>query len=99
MSHFILGVAAQKQGRCEDALAAFGRAEDALRLRKQAILRNLHASRADCLARMGREAEAEKEFLAEIETIPSLAGGPRRPGHALPLAGPRRGGARRARRA
>jgi Tfp pilus assembly protein PilF len=25
---------------------------------------------ADCLARLGRTAEAEKEFLAEIETIP-----------------------------
>lgn len=70
MSHFILGEAARKQGRCQDALAAFGRAEEAMRLRKHAILRNLHASRADCLAQMGREAEAEKEFLAEIETIP-----------------------------
>lgn len=70
MGHFILGVVAQKQGRCEEALAAFARAEEALRLRKHAILRNLHASRADCLARMGREAEAEQEFLAEIETIP-----------------------------
>ena len=41
-----------------------------MRLRRHAIVRNLHANMADCLARLGREAEAEKEFLAEIETIP-----------------------------
>jgi len=70
MSHFILGEVARKQGRCEEALLSFRQAEDALRLRKQTLLRNLHASKADCLARLGREAEAEREFLAEIKTIP-----------------------------
>jgi arylsulfatase A-like enzyme/Tfp pilus assembly protein PilF len=70
MSHFILGVVAQKQRRCEDALRSFRRAEELLRLHEQTIVRNLHANMGDCLARMGREAEAETAFLAEIETLP-----------------------------
>jgi arylsulfatase A-like enzyme/Tfp pilus assembly protein PilF len=70
MGHFILGEVARKQGRCEEALAAFRKAEAAVRLRRHAVVRNLHANMADCLARLGREAEAEKEFKAEIETIP-----------------------------
>src|SRR2546428_11314675 len=44
---------------------------EARRLRKGLIVRTLHAGLADCLPRLGREAEAEKEFLAEIEAIPS----------------------------
>jgi tetratricopeptide (TPR) repeat protein len=75
MSHFIVGAVAQKQGRYEEALGAFRKAEEALRLRRHAIVRNLHANMADCLARLGREAEAEKEFLAEIETIPNTREG------------------------
>jgi choline-sulfatase len=75
MAQFILGRVARQAGRCEEALAAFARAEVLVRSRPQGILRNLHASRADCLARLGRPAEAEKEFLAEIEAIPySLEG-------------------------
>jgi arylsulfatase A-like enzyme/Tfp pilus assembly protein PilF len=70
MSHFILGEVARKQGRYEDALRSFRKAEEVVRLRRNAIVRNLHANMGDCLARLGREAEAEKEFLAEIETIP-----------------------------
>jgi arylsulfatase A-like enzyme/Tfp pilus assembly protein PilF len=70
MAHFILGEVARQQGRYEDALRAYGQAEEAVRLRRNAIVRNLHANMADCLARLGREKEAEKEFLAEIETIP-----------------------------
>jgi tetratricopeptide (TPR) repeat protein len=70
VSHFLLGVAAQRQGRCEEALQAFGKAQEAVQLRPQAIVRNLHASRGDCLARLGRHAEAERAFLAEIELIP-----------------------------
>jgi tetratricopeptide (TPR) repeat protein len=69
MSHFILGVLAQA-ARPEEALASFRRAEEAIRLRRHAVIRNLHANMADCLARLGREAEAEREFLAEIEAIP-----------------------------
>jgi Tfp pilus assembly protein PilF len=70
MSHFILGVVAQKQSRCEEALGSFRRAEEVLRRRKQTIVRNLHANMGDCHARLGREADAEKEFLAEIATLP-----------------------------
>jgi hypothetical protein len=33
-------------------------------------VRGLHAGLADCLARLGQEAEAEREFLAEIAVIP-----------------------------
>jgi tetratricopeptide (TPR) repeat protein len=70
MSHFILGEVARKQGRYEEALRSFRKAEEVVRLRRNAIVRNLHANMGDCLARLGREAEAEKEFLAEIDTIP-----------------------------
>jgi tetratricopeptide (TPR) repeat protein len=70
MSHFVLGVMAQKAGRYPDALAAFAKAQDANRLQKGSVLLTLHARIADCLARLGREDEAEKEFLAEIKAVP-----------------------------
>jgi tetratricopeptide (TPR) repeat protein len=71
MSHFVLGVVAQRAGRYEEALAEYQQAEQHKRRRRTAVVRNLHANMADCLARLGREAEAEREFRAEIETIPS----------------------------
>jgi tetratricopeptide (TPR) repeat protein len=70
MSHFVLAVVARAEGRCQDALADYGAAEAIWRRRKGLVVRELHAGKADCLARLGREAEAEREFLAEIETIP-----------------------------
>jgi tetratricopeptide (TPR) repeat protein len=70
MSHFVLGVVAQKMGRYQDALSAFVKAEEANRLQKGSVIFTLHARIADCLARLGREAEAEKEFLAEIKDVP-----------------------------
>jgi tetratricopeptide (TPR) repeat protein len=70
MSHFVLGVVAQKAGRYEEALAAFRKAEEANRLQKGSVVLKLHASMADCLARLGREAEAEREFQAEIRDVP-----------------------------
>jgi arylsulfatase A-like enzyme/tetratricopeptide (TPR) repeat protein len=70
MSHFVLGVIAQKAGRYEEALAAFRKAEEANRLQKGSVVLKLHASVADCLARLGREAEAEQEFQAEIRDVP-----------------------------
>jgi choline-sulfatase len=70
MSHFVLGVVAQKAGRYEEALAAFRQAEAANRLQKGSVVLKLHASMADCLARLGREAEAEREFLAEVRAVP-----------------------------
>jgi hypothetical protein len=43
---------------------------EANRLQKGSVIFPLHARMADCLARLGREAEAEKAFLAEIEDVP-----------------------------
>ena len=70
MSHFVIGVAAQRQGRCPEAIAAFRRAIDAKRAEPHAVVRNLHAGLADCLARTGRTADAEREFQAEIADVP-----------------------------
>jgi superkiller protein 3 len=75
MSHFVLGVIAQKAGRYDEALAAFRKAEEANRLQKGSVVLKLHASMADCLARLGREAEAEGEFQAEIRDVPWSAEG------------------------
>jgi tetratricopeptide (TPR) repeat protein len=71
MSHFVLGVAAQRGGRYAEALASFREAERLKERVHHAVVRSLHSNMADCLARLGREAEAEQEFRAEIEAIPS----------------------------
>lgn len=70
MSRFILGVAAQRAGRCEEALAEYRQAVEAKSRQRRVVVKNLHANMADCLARLGREADAEREFLAELESIP-----------------------------
>jgi tetratricopeptide (TPR) repeat protein len=70
MSRFILGVAAQRAGRYPEALQEFQKAEEAKRRQRRVVVRNLHAHMADCLARLGREAEAEQEFRAELQAIP-----------------------------
>jgi choline-sulfatase len=70
MSAFVLGEVARRQGRFAEAVPAFEQAAAAQRLRKGLVVRDLHAGLADCLARLGREAQAEKEFRAEIEAIP-----------------------------
>jgi arylsulfatase A-like enzyme/Tfp pilus assembly protein PilF len=70
MSHFVLGVVFQRAGRCEEAVVSFRKAEQAKKRQQQAVLRSLHYNMGDCLARLGREAEAEQEFLAEIEALP-----------------------------
>jgi Tfp pilus assembly protein PilF len=71
MSHFVLGVVAQRGGRYAEALASFREAERLKERVHHAVVRALHSNMADCLARLGREAEAEQEFRAEIEAIPS----------------------------
>jgi tetratricopeptide (TPR) repeat protein len=71
MSHFIIGVAAQKTGRYEEALASFRNSEAIQRRQKKTVVRSLHANMGDCLARLGRDAEAEREFRAELETLPA----------------------------
>jgi tetratricopeptide (TPR) repeat protein len=70
LSEYVVGVAAQRSGRCDEAIAAFRRAIERKRAEPSAVVRNLHAGLADCLARTGHEAEAEQEFKAEIADIP-----------------------------
>jgi Tfp pilus assembly protein PilF len=70
MSHFILGLLAQREKRYEAALTSYRRAEEAKQLRRSAIVRDLHANMGECLAHLGREAEAERELLREIEILP-----------------------------
>ena len=75
MSHFILGVVAQRAGRYEEAVGHFRQAVEAKKLQKRTVVRHLHANLADCLARLGREQDAEEEFRAEIEAIPASEAG------------------------
>ena len=70
MSHYALGIVAQRGGRYEEAFASFRQAEEANRLQKGSVVLDLHARMADCLARLGREREAEREFQAEIASVP-----------------------------
>ena len=70
MSRFVLGLVAQRAGRCEEAVAEYGKAVEIQGRRPGLVVRNLHAGLGDCLARLGREAEAEAEFRAEIAAIP-----------------------------
>jgi choline-sulfatase len=70
MSHFLLGVVAQRQGRCDEAIPSFRKAIEAKRSDPHAVVRNLHAGLADCLARAGQSAEAEREFQAELADVP-----------------------------
>jgi arylsulfatase A-like enzyme/Tfp pilus assembly protein PilF len=70
MSRFILGAAARSAGRCEEAVEEFRRAEAAKSRQKRVVVKSLHAQMGDCLARLGRDAEAEAEFKAELQAIP-----------------------------
>ena len=70
LSAFVLGEVQRRQGQYEAAVASYRQAIEAKSLRKGLLVRSLHAGLADCLARLGKEAEAEKEFRAEIEAIP-----------------------------
>lgn len=71
MPHFILGLLAQRSGRCDAAIEPFQRAIELKRIEPAAVVRNLHAGLADCLARAGRTADAERQFKAELAAIPS----------------------------
>jgi choline-sulfatase len=73
MSRYLLGVIAQQRGRCDEAIGHFEAAIEAKRLEPHAVVRNLHAGLADCLARLGRQADAEREFKAEIAAIADSA--------------------------
>jgi arylsulfatase A-like enzyme/tetratricopeptide (TPR) repeat protein len=69
-ARYVLGLAAQKAGRCEDALAEYRRADEVRGRRRGLIVPGLHARMGDCLARLGRETEAESAFRREIEEVP-----------------------------
>jgi choline-sulfatase len=75
MSHFILGVLAQKAGRYDEALGSFRKAEEIQKRQKGTLVRSLHANIGDCLARLGNEAEAEQEFRTEIKILPATREG------------------------
>jgi choline-sulfatase len=70
MSHFLLGEIARRRGRCDEATADYRKAIAAKATDPHAVVRNLHAGLADCLARAGRQAEAEREFREELAAIP-----------------------------
>jgi arylsulfatase A-like enzyme/Tfp pilus assembly protein PilF len=69
-AYFILGAIARRAGQCEEALEEYRHAAGAQRLQKRLVIPGLHAGMADCLARAGDEAAAEREFHAEIAIIP-----------------------------
>jgi len=70
MSHFMLGEIARVQGRCPEAIGEYERAIAEKGIDPRAVVRNLHAGHADCLARGGRQQDAEKEFQAELAAVP-----------------------------
>jgi len=74
-SHYVLGLAAQRAQRFEDALVAYRRTEDARRLRPKTVVLGLHANMGFCLAMLGRPEEAEREYLAELQAIPGSSAG------------------------
>jgi arylsulfatase A-like enzyme/tetratricopeptide (TPR) repeat protein len=71
MSHFVLGVVARQQGRCEEAVVSLQRAAEVERSERGSIVRSLHYQLGDCLARLGRDADAEREFRTELAAVPS----------------------------
>ena len=70
MSRFVLATSERMAGRCESAVPEYRRAIESAGRRKGFVVRGLHAGLADCLARLGREGEAEAEFREEIALIP-----------------------------
>jgi arylsulfatase A-like enzyme/Tfp pilus assembly protein PilF len=70
VGHVVLGTVARRAGRCEEALAEYRRAAEAQPGLRGLVVPGIHSGTADCLARLGREAEAEREFLAEIDLVP-----------------------------
>lgn len=70
VAHYVLAVVAQRAGLCEEAVAEFQSAAAAQRLHKGLVVPGLHSGLGDCLARAGREIDAEKEFRAEIDALP-----------------------------
>jgi len=72
-AHYVLGLAAQRGGRCPEALAHFDRAVAARARQPGLLVPGLDVRRGDCLARLGREQEAERAFQAEVAALPRSA--------------------------
>ena len=70
MSRFVLATVERLAGRYETAAAEYRRTIESASRQKGLLVRGMHAGLADCLARLGREAEAEAEFRQEIALIP-----------------------------
>ena len=71
MSEYFLGVIAQQRAKCSDAIPHFERAIDRQARGAQGGRSRISTrALADCLARTGREADAEREFKAELAVIP-----------------------------
>ena len=70
MSRFVLAEAERRAGRYAAAEAEYRRAIESASRQQGLLVRGLHAGLADCLARLGREVEAEAEFREEIALIP-----------------------------
>jgi Tfp pilus assembly protein PilF len=70
VGHVVLATVARRGGRCEDAIAEYRRADEAQAGQRGLVVPGIHSGMADCLARLGRDAEAEREFQAEIALIP-----------------------------
>jgi tetratricopeptide (TPR) repeat protein len=70
MSRFVLATVERRAGRYEAAAAEYRQAIESASRQKGLLVRGLHEGLADCLARLGREAEAEAEFRQEIALIP-----------------------------
>ena len=75
MSHYALGLGAMRRGDLSGAEAEFKAAIERSASTEGRVFANLHSSLADCLARQGREGEAEAEFRKEIEIIPASRSG------------------------
>ena len=68
----VLAQTLQEQGRLEDALKVTQEAVDEVsRMEGQPKFSSLFFHHGDLLARLGRDAEAEKAFLREIQDFPS----------------------------
>jgi arylsulfatase A-like enzyme/Tfp pilus assembly protein PilF len=70
VGHVVLAAVARRAGRCEDAIGEYRRAAEAQAGQRGLVVPGIRSGTADCLARLGRDAEAEREFQAEIALVP-----------------------------
>ncbi|HYU41164.1 MAG TPA: tetratricopeptide repeat protein, partial [Vicinamibacteria bacterium] len=75
IAHYVLGLVAASRGKCEEALGDYGRADQARQRQQGLVVPGLQARIGECLARLGRETEAERAFQAEIAAQPSSVDG------------------------